>query len=64
MTPDETQRYITSLATELGIEIHDDWMPNVIRFFDVARAMAADVIASGALTDAEGAPVFVPRSEE
>lgn len=64
MTPDETTRYVESAAAILGLEIRDEWMANVVRFFEVAKTMAADVIASGALTNTENAPVFIAKDGE
>jgi len=64
MTPDESKRYIEAAAAVLGLEIRDEWMAEVTRFFEVAETMASDVIASGALTNAENAPVFAPRGAE
>jgi hypothetical protein len=64
MTPDETARYVAAAGTALGLQIREEWMANVLRFFEVAEVMASDVIASGALTDAENAPVFTPRAVE
>jgi hypothetical protein len=64
MSTDKTRGYIEAAAAILDLDIREEWMPNVIGFFDVARKMASDVIASDDLTDAEAAPVFVPRSVE
>jgi hypothetical protein len=64
MTPEEANRHIESAAALLGLQIREEWMANVVRFFEVAETMASDVIASGALTETENAPVFVPRGAE
>jgi Protein of unknown function (DUF4089) len=64
MTPDETTHYVESAAAILGLEIREEWMANVLRFFAIAETMASEVIASGALTATENAPVFVPRGAE
>ncbi|MFA5949956.1 MAG: DUF4089 domain-containing protein [Hyphomicrobium sp.] len=61
MTTDDTDAYIEAAARIQGLEVDPAWKPNVARFFDVARSMAKLVEDTGALTDAEGAPVFTPR---
>jgi hypothetical protein len=64
MTSDETSAYIAATADTLGLTIRPEWKDNVTRFFDVAKDMAALVTASGALTDAEQAPIFEPKDAE
>ncbi len=64
MTSDETRRYLIATAAAVEIDIKPEWMPNVVRFFEIAQGMAAEVIASGALTDAESAAVFTPWEKE
>ena len=64
MTTDDTNAHVDFLALIQGLSIEPEWKPSVARFFDVARQMARLVEESGALTDAEAAPVFTPRSAE
>jgi hypothetical protein len=64
MTSDATSAYIAATAETLGLTIRPEWRENVTRFFGVAKEMAALVTASGALTDAEQAPVFEPRDAD
>ncbi len=64
LNSDEISRHVATTADLVGINIEPEWMPNVVRFFEIARGMAADVIGSGALTDAESAAVFTPRTTE
>lgn len=61
MAADDTTQYIEAAAAVLELDIKPDWMPNVVRFFEVARGMADVVAASGALTASEQAPIFTPR---
>lgn len=61
MTTDDTDAYIDAAARVQGLTIEPDWKPNVVRFFDMARVMARRVEETGALTEAEAAPVFTPR---
>lgn len=63
-TSDETSHYVAAAAELQGLDIKPEWVANVTRFFVVARDMAALVAASGALENAESAPVFTPRDAE
>ena len=60
----EPASYVAATAAALELDIKPEWMPNVVRFFEIATSMAALVAASGALTDAESAPIFTPRDAE
>jgi hypothetical protein len=63
MSSEETTKYVANTAALLKLDIKPEWMPNVVRFFEIAQTMAADVVGSKALTEAEAAPVFVPREK-
>ena len=61
---DDTNAYIDAASRIQGLSIEPEWKPNVARFLDIARSMARLVGETGALTDAEAAPVFTPRGVE
>lgn len=64
MTTDDTSETIEATARTLGLAIAPEWKANVLMFFEVARTMARMIEATGAVTSAEAAPVFSPRSEQ
>jgi hypothetical protein len=61
---DDINAYIDAASRLQGIAIEPEWKPNVARFLEIARNMARLVEETGALTDAEAAPVFTPRGSE
>lgn len=63
-SPDDTSHYIAATADMQGLAIKPEWIENVSRFFLVAKDMATLVAASGALENAESAPVFTPWDAE
>lgn len=64
MTTDDTTALIDAAAETLKLEIRPEWKPNVIVFFEVAKAMASLIEETGAPFRSESAPVFQPREVE
>ncbi len=64
MATDNTADLIDKAAANLGLTIAPEWKPNVQMFFEVARGMARMIESTNAVTAAEAAPVFTPRSSE
>jgi hypothetical protein len=64
MASDEITRYVVAAAAVVEIDVRPEWMPNVVKFFEIARTMAAEVVETGALRELEAAPVFTPRAAE
>jgi Protein of unknown function (DUF4089) len=64
MTSDEITRYVVAAAAVVEIDVRPEWMPNVVKFFEIAQTMAGEVIGTGALREFEAASVFTPRPAE
>lgn len=64
MTTDDTTAIIDAAAETLKLDIRPEWKPNVVVFFEVAKAMASLVEETGAPFRSESAPIFQPRDVE
>ncbi len=64
MTSDKTLALIEANAEILGLDIRPEWMPNVLRFVEIARGMAELSQAGGVLEASESAPIFTLRDVE
>lgn len=64
MTRDDAPAYLDAAASLIGLQIEPEWRPNVLRFFEVARAFAEAIEATGALEHDEAAAIFTPQDSE
>ena len=62
MTPSQIEAHVDATAATLGLTLHPEHRPGVLRYFALAAGMADLVLAEALAPHDEPAPVFTPVS--